>query len=84
MPTVTLIQAATCDASGIIQMTAKVPDKATGALRNVQLANPSGGPLAFNCTNPLAALAGAREVEITYDAGHGSGHQTIQVSSVIG
>ena len=82
MPTVTLMQHAKCNADGIIQMTARVPD-AAGGLRNVPLANPSGGPIAFKCTNPLAALSGAREVEITYDANHGSSHETLKVSSVI-
>ena len=48
-----------------------------------QLSDLKNGPLAFLCTNSVTALAGAREVEITYNANYGSGHQTIQVSSVI-
>ncbi|GLT21866.1 hypothetical protein GCM10007933_13200 [Zoogloea oryzae] len=83
MTTITLIQAAKCGAEGIAQMTARVPDKKTGEVRNLQLSDLKNGPLAFLCTNSVTALAGAREVEITYNANYGSGHQTIQVSSVI-
>ena len=75
MTTVTLIHAAACTADGIHLMTARP--------MNVDLTNLGGGAVQFRCSNPLADIAGAKEVEITYDAAHGSGHQTIQVSSVI-
>ena len=75
MATVTLVQAAAHDATAIHLMTAQP--------MNVNLTGLTGGAIQFQCTNPLAAIANAREVDITYDAAHGSGHETIQVSSVM-
>ena len=39
MTTITLIQAAKCGAEGIAQMTARVTDKKTGEVRNLQLSD---------------------------------------------
>jgi hypothetical protein len=75
MTTITLVQAAKHSAAGIHRMTARP--------MNVILANLAGGAIQFQCTNVLAAIQGAREVEITYDANHGAGNETIQVSTVI-
>nr|WP_315222990.1 hypothetical protein [uncultured Duganella sp.] len=75
MTTITLIQAAAHDATGIHLMTARP--------MNVNLNNLQGGAIQFQCSNPLATIAGAKEVEITYNAAHGGRHETIQVSSVI-
>ena len=74
MTTITLVQTAGQDASGIHLMTA-MP-------MNVNLNDLAGGAIQFQCTNQLAAIKGAKEVKITYDANHGGGHLTIQVSSV--
>lgn len=75
MTTITLVQAAQHGASAIHLMTAQP--------MNVNLAGLAGGAIQFQCTNVLAAIQGAREVQITYDANHGAGHETIQVSTVI-
>ncbi len=75
MPTITLVQAAQHDAGGIHTMTAQP--------MNVNLTGLAGGAIQFQCTNPLAAIQGAREAQITYDGAHGGGHETLQVSSVI-
>jgi hypothetical protein len=75
MPTITLVQAASYKADAIRLMTAKP--------MNVDLTGLQGGAIQFQCTNPPAAVSGAKEVEITYDDAHGSRHETIQVSSVI-
>lgn len=74
MTTVTLVQAAKHTADAIHLMTAKP--------MNVDLTGLSGGAVQFRCTNVLATIQNAKEVLITYDASHGSGHETIQVSSV--
>ncbi len=75
MATITLVQAATHDANAIAAMTA-MP-------MGVHLTGLAGGAIQFTCTNALAAIQGARSVSITYDAAHGSGHQVVQVSSVM-
>jgi hypothetical protein len=75
MTTVTLVQAAGHQADHIHLMTA-LP-------MNVNLTNLQGGAIQFTCSNPLVAIQGATSVRITYDAAVGSGHQDIQVSSVI-
>lgn len=75
MTTITLVQAAKHMAKGIALMTAQP--------MNVNLTNLDGGPIAFTCSNPLAGIKAAKSVLITYDAAHGSGHETLQVSSVI-
>jgi hypothetical protein len=75
MATVTLVQAARCAANGIHLMTAQP--------MNINLTALAGGAIQFPCTNALVTIQGARTVDIIYDAAHGSGHETIQVSSVI-
>jgi hypothetical protein len=75
MTTITLVQAAQQQAAAISVMTAPP--------MNVALTGLTGGAVQFGCTNPLAAIQGAKNVDITYDAAHGGGHETIQVSSVI-
>jgi hypothetical protein len=75
MTTVTLVQAAAHAADHIILMTARP--------MNINLTGLAGGAVQFTCTNPLAALHGAQSVDITYDAAVGSGHQTVQVGSVM-
>lgn len=74
MATITLVQAARTTASGIHLMTAQP--------MNVNLNGLAGGAIQFTCTNALAAINGASSVQITYDANHGSAHETLQVSSV--
>ena len=75
MATVTLVQAATHSADGIHLMTAQP--------MQVDLTNLEGGAIQFRCTNPLPTIQGATSVDIIYDAAHGSGHENIQVSSVM-
>jgi hypothetical protein len=75
MATITLVQAAAQVADGIYLMTA-MP-------MNVDLQNLTGGAIQFSCTNPFDQIRGAKSVKITYDAAYGSGHQIIDVSSVI-
>lgn len=75
MTTITLVQAARHAADGIALMTAQP--------MNVNLKNLDGGAIAFTCSNPLSEIKAATSVLITYDAAHGSGHETVQVSSVI-
>lgn len=75
MTTVTLVQAAQQQAPAISLMTAQP--------MNVNLTNLTGGAVQFGCSNALATIQAAKEVHITYDAAHGGGHETIQVSSVI-
>jgi hypothetical protein len=74
MATVTLVQAAQYAADGIHLMTAQP--------MHVDLTNLAGGAIQFTCSNPLPNIQAATSVDITYDAAHGSGQQTIQVSSV--
>jgi hypothetical protein len=74
MATITLVQAAKATAAGIHLMTAQP--------MNVNLTGLAGGAIQFTCTNALAAIQGAKTVQITYDANHGGGHETLQVSSV--
>lgn len=76
MATITLVQSADHDANSIHLMTARP--------MNVDLTDLAGGAIQFQCSNLLTTIRGATSVDITYDAAHGSGHQTIQVSSVIG
>ncbi|MBE8994288.1 hypothetical protein [Microcystis aeruginosa] len=75
MTTITLVQAAAHDANHIHLMTAQP--------MNVNLTGLAGGAIQFTCTNPLATITGAGEVDITYDAGVPQQHETIQVSSVM-
>lgn len=75
MTTITLVQAAAHDANAIHTMTAQP--------MNVNLTNLTGGAIQFQCANALATIQMAQTVDITYDAAHGSGHQTIQISSVM-
>ncbi|NHF59978.1 hypothetical protein FK220_011540 [Flavobacteriaceae bacterium TP-CH-4] len=75
MATITLIQAAAHTADHIHLMTAQP--------MNVDLTGLQGGAVQFRCTNAFAAIKGAKQVQITYDAGVGSHHQNIAVSSVL-
>ncbi|MCU7244007.1 MAG: hypothetical protein NT917_12855 [Microcystis aeruginosa WS75] len=75
MTTITLVQAAAHDATYIQLMTAQP--------MNVNLIGLAGGAIQFTCTNPLAAITGAKTVDITYNAAVPQQHQTIQVSSVM-
>ncbi len=76
MTTITLIQNARGKAADIVAMTARPV--------NVLLTGLTGGPAQFQCTNALAAIQGAKSVDITYSANvAGDPHDTIQVSSVI-
>jgi hypothetical protein len=76
MATVTLVRAAAQDARGIHTMTAMPID--------VDLQDLRGGAIQFICSNTRASLVGANLVRITYDAAHGSGHEDIQVGSILG
>jgi len=75
MTTITLVQAAAHDASRVHLMTARP--------MNVDLVGLAGGAIQFTCTNALAAVQGAKEVEITYQAPFEPQHQTVQISSVM-
>lgn len=75
MTTITLVQAAAHDATKIHLMTARP--------MNVDLTGLTGGAIQFTCTNPLAAVQGAKTVDITYDASVPQKHQSLQVGSVM-
>jgi len=75
MTTITLVQAAAHDATSIHLMTAQP--------MNVNLTGLAGGAIQFTCTNAQATIQAATSVDITYDAGVGGGHESIQVSTVI-
>jgi len=75
MTTIALKQAASCSASGIHLMTAQP--------MNDNLINLAGGTIQFTRDNPLADIANATFVDITYDAAHGGRHETLAVSSVM-
>ncbi len=74
MTTITLIQAAAHDATRIHTMTAQP--------MGIRLSGLTGGAIQFTCTNALAAIRHAKEVQITYNGNLPQQHQTIQVSSV--
>lgn len=75
MATITLVQAAQHTAQGIHLMTA-MP-------MAVDLQDLAGGAIQFTCSNMPNQIHGSSYVKITYDAGHGSGHEEIGVSSVL-
>jgi len=77
MATITLVQPALTTVDHIVMIRAQPG--------NIQLANLTGGPIQFRCTNPLPTVRAAKSVEITYDATvHDGPQHTIQVSSVMG
>jgi len=75
MATVTLVQNASYKAGKIHTMTARP--------MNVKIKGLKGGAIQFTCSNSLSSIKSSTSVDITYDASVGSGHQSIQVSSVL-
>lgn len=75
MTTIILRKDTESGANGIHQMTTQPGNVILRGLHGEQGCR-------FTCSNDFETIRGAKSVQITYDANHGSRHETIQVSSV--
>ncbi len=50
---------------------------------NIALSGVKGTAIQFSCDNSYSSIRAGKSVLITYDGTHGSGHQEIQISSII-